>query len=326
MERVLNQEEIDRMVRMARGKEPDISKAAPRSIKPCSFRQAGQLSGEQVRALTSLHEGFGKCFTQSLGAYLRVAFEGTLVSVEQLPYSEFLGRVPEITYFVSFGVPQLRASGAIQIDHALVFPLVDILLGGTGQCEIFTREVSEIEGEIMCGVAEIIIRELQASWTSLGFTIQREERQLPSQMQRFLPPMEKTLCLSFEIRVAEGRGMMNVVLPISISNTLLRKLSVNRLQSKAPVGNTPASIRLRERLLDCPYRADLAMPNLRLPAQHFLELLPGQVCNLGVSVRESAALMIAGRSIFGASAVRSGNQRAAHISQRLLDSQTTRLT
>lgn len=190
MERVLTQEEIDAMVQSARGRDHE-GENKHRSIKPCSFRQSGQLTGEQVRTINGLHETFARSLTQSLGAYLRVIFEVNLVSVEQLAYGEFLERVPEVTYMMSFQVPRAGASAAMQIDHSLVFPLVDILLGGTGVCEAMTREVSEIEEQIVEGVARIICRELSATWVQFAGDLELEQRQTPSQMQRFLPPRRR---------------------------------------------------------------------------------------------------------------------------------------
>src|SRR5574337_1867572 len=103
MEKVLTQEEIDAMVQAARGRQND-ARPQQHVVKPCSFRKSGQLTSEQVRALTILHEGFARSVSQSLGAYLRVVFEANLTAVEQLAYSEFLQRVPEVTYMASFQV------------------------------------------------------------------------------------------------------------------------------------------------------------------------------------------------------------------------------
>jgi flagellar motor switch protein FliM len=311
MERVLNQEEIDAMVRAARGGQSEAHHEQ-RSIKPCSFRQSGQLTGEQVRTINGLHEAFARSLTQSLGAYLRVLFEVTLVSVEQLAYGEFLERVPEVTYMMSFLVPPMGSSAAMQIDHSLVFPLVDILLGGTGHCEAMSREVSEIEEQIMEGVARIICRELSAAWAQFASDLELEGRQPPAQMQRFLAPTEKTLCLSFEIKLAEARGMLNLVFPTSISNTLLRKLSADRAYGK-PRANSRSGRRLAEKMMDCPFPAMLGLMNIKLPIHNLITLTPGEVCNLGLPVRLPASLVIAGRETFESSAVRNGLHRAAQV-------------
>ncbi|HXZ43117.1 MAG TPA: FliM/FliN family flagellar motor switch protein [Terriglobales bacterium] len=317
MQKVLNQEEIDAMVRAARGQQNGAAQAEQRSIKPCSFRQSGHLTGEQVRALTILHEGFARSLTQSLGAYLRVVFETTLVTVEQIAYAEFLQRVPEITYMVSYQVRPIGAAAAMQLDHSLVFPLVDILLGGTGQCEPMTREITEIEEQIMEGVARIVCRELAAAWAPMGAEIELEHRQPPAQMQRFLAPAEKTLCLGFEVKLAEARGALNLVFPLAISNTLLRKLSTDWSYGKNRATSRSGG-QLAEKMLDCSFPMTLGITSIKLPIKTMLELTPGTVCNLGVPVRLPASIILAGREAFEAEPVRHGRYRAAQVRQRIV--------
>jgi len=314
MERVLTQDEIDAMVRAAVGRQ-DAAKVETRSIKPCTFRQSGQLTGEQVAAVNSLHEGFARSLTQSLGAYLRVGFEVNLVSVEQLAYSEFLERIPEITYMMCFVVEQMSAEAAMQIDHSLVFPLVDILLGGTGACEVLTREVSEIEEQIMEGVAKIICRELETAWATLGTKLTLNGRQSPAQMQTFLSPTEKTLCLSFEVKVAEATGTLNLVFPVSISNTLLRKLSADRSHGRSRTSDR-AAVHLLAKMLDCKFPVQLGIPTIKLPIDTLVGLTPEGLYDLGIPVRKPASLMISGREAFEANPVRQGRSRAAQVGRQ----------
>jgi flagellar motor switch protein FliM len=313
MEKVLNQEEIDAMVRAARGQGGEQSPGRRVTIKPCTFRHSGQLSVEQVRATNGLHEPFARSLAQSLGAYLRVMFETTLVSVEQLAYGEFLERVPAVTYIVSFTVPELEASAAMQIDHSLVYPLIDILLGGTGHCEPLPREVSEIEEEIVEGIARIVCRELAIAWAPFGNGLELEKRQSPAQMQRLLPPTEKTLCLSFEIKAAEARGMLNLIFPRSISNTLLRRLSPEWSAGKSKNNNDRSAKRLTERMLNCSFPVTLGITDIKLPAQTVIKLKSGHVCNLGIPVHLGASLLVGDRKVFDAKPVRMDKQRAAQI-------------
>jgi len=316
MQKVLNQEEIDAMVRAARGRQDLSPQAEQRSITPCSFRQSGQLSGEQVRALTILHEGFARSLTQSLGAYLRVAFEVALVTVEQVAYAEFLQRVPEITYMMSFQVKPIGAAAAMQLDHSLVFPLVDILLGGTGQCEPMTREVTEIEEQIMEGVARIVCQELASAWSPMNTETELEHRQPPAQMQRFLAPAEKTLCLGFEVKIGEARGAFNLIFPLSISNTLLRKLSTDWSYGKNRATSRSTG-QLAEKMMDCSFPMTLGITSIKLPIKTLLQLTPGEICNLGVTVRLPASIILATREAFEAEPVRHGRYRAAQVRQRI---------
>jgi len=319
MNRVLHQEEIDAMVHATRGAS-DNATTDQRTIRPCTFRQSGQLAGEQVRAIGGLLEPFARNLAQSLGAYLSVPFEVKLASVEQLAYGEFLERVPEVTYMVSFLVSPINTAAAMQIDNSLVFPLIDILLGGTGECQELAREVSEIEEQIMEDVAKNICRELAAVFVPLETKLQLEGRESPAQIQRFLAPPEKTLCVSFEIKLANKQGMLNLIFPVAVSNPLLRKLC-SAVPSSVTRVTTRSTCRLKERMLECSFPAALDLTSIELSIQELLALSPGKVFSLAVPAKKPASLVVAGREVFEATPVRHARQRAAQIRERLIVSE-----
>jgi flagellar motor switch protein FliM len=322
MESVITQEKIDGMMRAASVSNDGQNKET-RSIKPCTFRQSGQLTGEEVAAVSGLHEAFARNLTQSLGAYLRVGLEINLGSVELLPYSKFLARIPDVTYMMSFRVEHMSTPAAVQIDQSLVFPLVDILLGGTGHCEIVAREVSEIEEQIMEEVAKIICQELEVAWTPVGAKLNLDGRQPNAQIQRFLPPTEKALCIGFKVKLAETSGTLNLVFPVSISNTLLRRLSADSSYGKSRRAEG-AQVQMTAKLLDCSFPIELGITGIRLPINVLAGLVTQTVCDLGISVRKSASLLLAGREAFDATPVRQGNLRAAQLGHSVTFSEEER--
>lgn len=314
MEKLLSQEEIDAMVRNARGARREDAPTTKLSIEPCSFRQSTQLAGEQARAISGLLETFARNLTQSLGAYLSVPFEAKLASVEQLSYGEFLERMPQITYMISLFVSPMRVSAALQIDNSLVFPLIDILLGGIGQCKESGREVSEIEEQIIEDVAGVVCRDLNDVLEPLGTKLELERRQSSAQVQRFRPPTERTLCVSLEVKLAEVRGTMNLVLPTAVSNPLVRRLlsGTPAAASRIPPSPTPT---LKERMLQCSFLATLELTAIELSIEEVLSLSPGGVYNLRVPASRAASLLIAGRELFTAAPVRQRSLRAAQLGE-----------
>jgi flagellar motor switch protein FliM len=327
MERVISKEEIDAMLRAASKRQAHSQnhdqKKEARSITPCTFQHSGQLTAEQVVAINGLHEGFARGLSQSLGGYLRVSCEVNLVSTEQLAYSQLLERIPEVTYVMGFSVQQMSAPAALQIDHSVVFPLVDILLGGIGNCEILTREVSEIEEHIMGGVAEIICQQLETAWTALDTKVTVDGRQSSVQLRRFMSPREKTLCLSFQVTLGEATGKLNLILPISISNTLLRKLAADSSHEDPRAGSFTRE-QMTAQMLDCSFPVDLEITAIKLPFDTVAALTPQSVCDLGIPVRKPGSLVIAGREAFDAIPVRHGRNRAAQLGHSLTFSQEER--
>lgn len=313
MEKVLNQEEIDAMVRVARGKGVDASTAS--GVKPWNFLEAGQIGREPLRAITQLHEVFARNLTHSLGAYLRIVFDVNLVSVEQLGYNEFLARLPERTYLATTQLQPVNATSALQLDLALAFPIIDLLLGGLGAPESELRDITDIEEQILEGVVRVICRELEEAWQPIGISCSFEQRQQPAQMQRLMPPNEKTLSLSFEIRMPESRGMLNLVCPSSVSNILLRKLAHNWAYRR-PKGLSECSPELLARILDCPFDVELSLAPQQLDAQQIVNLAADDSLTLSQSIEQPAILLVANQPCFTAEVVRQGSRRAGHIQAR----------
>jgi flagellar motor switch protein FliM len=312
MKKVLSQEEIDALIRAAR---PGAKAAAPRveqaTVVPWDGRLAGQVGQEHMQAINRLHQAFARNLTHALGAYLRIQFEAALVSGEYLSYGEFLQSVPEVTYLASCKLMPVGVSVLLQLDLAVAYPLIDVLLGGEGKGEAPARGVTEIEEQILETVMHIICRELQSTWQALSLDLQFETRQHPGQVGQLMPTVEKTLLLSFEITLLDSRGALNLVVPAVISNTLLRKISERPLSK--PRLRFESERRLRARLLNCPFEAELAIPSLRVPMRALAELSPGSLLGLGLSTEHPATLFVAGQKMFSATVARRGPARAAQV-------------
>jgi flagellar motor switch protein FliM len=314
--KVLSQDEIDALFKKAQGTAASDSKAPARRASPFDIRRAGQLTVDQVRAVTNLHEAFARRLSSALGAYLRVGFDMDMVSVEQLTYAEFLFRLPDLTYLASLKVAPVDARAAIQMDLSLVYPIVDLVLGGAGSDEAALRDLTEIEEQILDTVIRQIARELQTTWqTVLEFEFALEQRQQRTQVQGLMLPTEKILSLSFEIRLPEAQGALNLALPAVVSNALLRKLSArwSGFERSASPDNRR---RLRNHVLDCRYPVELALAPSHIPIRRLVDMQPGSVITLPQRVGEPIRLSVSGKPMFLADPVRCGAQRGARIRQR----------
>jgi len=319
MEKILTQEEIDALFHAAQGRMAEKPKpAAPnRACTPCNFRQSTKITKDQLRSVNLLHETFARNLTHSLGAYLRLAFEVNLVSAEQLSYGEFLQRIPEVTYLVSMTIRPVEVSAAFEIDLPLAFPIIDLLLGGPGRSEAAVREITEIEEEILESVAKIIGRELEGTWHSvLEVQILFDQRLRRAEISRLMPPSEKILTLSFEIRMPEARGTLNVALPAAVSNAILRKLTQQGTYRKQRATADSAS-QIRKHLEHCVFPVELVLPEGGVRVSQLLALEPGSVLKLRCSLSQCADLLVSGKRLFRARPVRTGTRRAGQVDERV---------
>jgi flagellar motor switch protein FliM len=313
MKKILSQDEIDALFDAAKSSQRSISE---RSVKPCDLRKLGALSADQVRVITTLHESFARRLGGSLGAYLRVGFEMNLVSVEQILYSEFLSRLPELTYLASLQVMPIDARATMQADLSLVFPIVDLVLGGSGADPIDPRDLTEIEEQIFETVVRLMARDLQTTWAPvLPLDINFDQRQQHTQVQGLMLPTEKVMSLTFEIRLPDSRGTLNLAFPAVISNALLRKLSVQwSYAERSPSKETQEQ--LKDRLLESRFAVNLSLPPSPLTIRELVELEPGRVVILPKNAQDSIDFNVAGKPMFRAYPIRQGTRRGARIERR----------
>ena len=311
MDKLLNQEQIDAMVRAARGD----GESAQSAVVRWDARQAGVIGREQLQKITTLHEDFARNLSYSLAAYLRIMFTSALVSAEHLPFSEFVQRIPEVSYLATCKLSPVDASALLQLDLAVAFPLIDVLLGGEAKSAPPDRQITEIEEGILETIILIICRELQVVWQVLPLQFAFEERRQPDQVQHLFPPEEKTLSLSFEITVAENRGTLNLVLPAIVSSALLRKMSADWARSKRRV-QPESGERLRQLLQDCPFSLELDMRIPAVPVRELMAMSPGKLLVLDCPARQPGALRVGEREMFTSLVARRGEARAAQVLER----------
>lgn len=310
MEKLLKQDEIDALFQAARTAEPDLQAEARTRVVPYNFSTSGQISNEQLRAISMLNDLFARNLTHNLAAWLRTRFQVNLVSAEQIPFNEFLLRIPEISYVASVRLEPLGALSVLQLDLALAPPVVDLLLGGEGK-DGPLRELTDIEESILGSLVEIVCRELTAAWQPVGLSFNFERRQMQTQAARIMSVNEKTLCLSFEIRMPHSSGLLNLAFPAVVSNTILRRLTSDwgRRRRHAP----ESRVRMESLVRRIRFGATLQSPAVRLAANLIETLEVGTIVRLGVPASAPGEWRVGGQCLAHARAIREGVRRAARI-------------
>jgi flagellar motor switch protein FliM len=317
VEKILKQDEIDALFEAVRTPTPESAKAEARArLAPFNFASAGQISTDQLRAISMLNDLFARNLTHNLAAWLRSRFQVNLVSAEQIQFNDFLLRIPEISYVASVRLEPLGALSVLQLDLALAPPIIDLLLGGDGK-EGPMRELTDIEESILGSVVEIICRELTSAWQSVGLSFNFERRQMSTQVARIMAVTEKTLCLSFEIRMPHAAGLLNLAFPAVVANTILRRLTSDWGKRRRHAGETRARMESAARRIQ--FGASLQLPTVRVAASALENLEPGTVLKFDLAANALPEWRVAGLPLATAQAIRQGPHRAARIERPIAE-------
>jgi flagellar motor switch protein FliM len=312
---VLKPADIEAMVAASRKTKAGRPATHERSIQTCNFRSAGRLSNENARALTAIHETFARHLATQLDAYLGIGVEVKFKSLDQLPIKEHIAGIPTLSYIVPCSLRAAPGTMIVECDLDLVFPMIEVLMGGMGGSTNELRELSEIEEEIMLDVTALIARQAEQAWRFEAKALEPSRRVKPSVLPQYCAPNEKVTLAKFELEIAGTIGMLQLVFPAAFLTVLLSHIKADRPQSKSGVRYFP-SRGIRERVLDCDFTVDAGLPNLKVAVKDLIALQPGSVLKLRAPVRFPGMLTVAGQELFEAAPVRNGVQKAAQLGRR----------
>ena len=282
----------------------------PRNVYSCNFRSAGRLSNEDARALTMIHEGFAQHVSSALDAYLGTSIEVKLDTLDQLSITDHIDSISTYCYVVPFSLNSMF----VECDSEFVFPIIEMLLGGTGGAGDPGRELSEIEDEIMLDVALLIWRQALIAWRMPDLSNAAGPRIKAGEMHQAFSTNEKATVLSFGVQLGSATGTFRLVLSTESVNTLLKQLRLDQPQRKSRVWSFPMPP-LRERILDCDVEVIAELPGLRVAVRDLISLQPGSVLKLHAPIRNPGMLTAGGHGLLEAAPVRIGSQRAAQLGQ-----------
>src|SRR5579862_4176290 len=200
MDRVLSQQEIDDAFKQAHGLSSEESTA---KAQVYDFRRTDRIAKDQLRTIHLLHENFARSLASNLSAYLRSYVVVNLVSVEQLSFNEFTQSLPSPTCLIALSMKPYDGSAVLEINPALVFPILEMLLGGTGKTPThMDREITDIEQSIMEGLLRVILNDLRQAWmavAAIDFAIEGQETE--PQMLQVLAQNEAVVAIGIEVRI-----------------------------------------------------------------------------------------------------------------------------
>jgi flagellar motor switch protein FliM len=288
----------------------------PRTIHSCNFRYAGRLSNENARALTALHEKFAVNVTNSLEVYLGTSIRLKMTSLEQLSLQDYTSGLVTNTYLLPCALNVMGSNFLMEMDIRLIFPIIDLLLGGAGTtASDEARELTEIDEEIMQSIAALIVKEVDRSWRSLNLSLTPGHCIKSAMIPQVFPANEKLVLLMFEMTVGVTTGPFKIVLPTSFVGFLLRHLKAAQSKKTSILRHLP-NPSLRERILDCDFSLAVDITQMRVLVKDLIDLKPGMILKMKAPVKNPGRLTVEGVDLFEALPVRNGTLKAAQVSCR----------
>jgi flagellar motor switch protein FliM len=138
---------------------------------------------------------------------------------------------------------------------------------------------------------------------------------MQTQVARIMSVTEKTLCLSFEIRMPHSSGLLNLAFPAVVANTILRRLTSDWGRRRRHAGDARARMEAAARRIR--FGGALQMPSVRLAASDIENLEPGTILRFNLPANTLPVWKVGGQGIAQAQAIRTGPHRAARLETQI---------
>jgi flagellar motor switch protein FliM len=312
--RVLSQEEIDRVFRSHRdtGQDEDSAKKA----MPYDFRRPDRIAKDQLRAIHLLHENFARSLGSSLSAYLRAYVVVNLVSVEQLSFMEFSQFLPSPSCLVSLGLRPYEGNAVLEINHALVFPILEMLLGGASKPALkINREITEIEQSILDGLFRIILHDLKSAWQAVAaLEFKAESYETDPQLLQILAPNEAVVAVSLEVRIGDTSGMMNIGIP-SIIIKMLRQRFDQQWSVRKSESTGEEQARILRLIQQAQVNLDGRIEGPTMTVEDLIDLQENDILTFDFPIERPLALTVNGKLKYRGHVVTTGRKRAFRVDE-----------
>jgi len=301
---------------------PDFSPRPREKVTPYDFKRPERVGKEQMRALQTLHEGFSRNFGAALSAFLRAIVEVKLTSVDQLTYSEFVFSLENPTCFNLIKALPLDGNLILDINPAILYPIIDRLLGGGRQhVPVARRPLTEIELRLVGRITNLFLSEMQKAWENvIPLEMSVEKVESNPQLVQIVPPNEVVVLISFEMVLGEQRGMMNLCIPFNSIERIGNKLSSNSWVSYGKRQSSPESIqRVSQNLQGSVVELRVQLAETRISTGDMIGLRVGDIITTDKDVNTPIVVSIEGIEKFSARAGAFKGRKAIQIEAPLAE-------
>lgn len=320
MKEILTQREIDALlsaVAAGRVKAEDLREPELQMpYKPYDFRRPNKFSKEQLRTLQTLHEGYARILSNFLSGYLRSNIVVRVASVDQFTFDDFVRSVPIPTVLTIFTLKPLQGMVVMETNPQFLFPIIDLLFGGSGEPPKRVRELTDIELSVIRKLNKKLLENFQLAWQDIyGVEPEIESIETNPRLHQIISPNEIVAVITLTTVVGgTARGLINICLPHIVLDPMLMHLSSfyrhvhGALQPDGTEGK-----RIEYWIERAPIELSAVVGESEITVQDLLQLQVGDVVPLSRRVTHDLDLYVSDQLKFKAQAGALGRYLAVQV-------------
>jgi flagellar motor switch protein FliM len=288
---ILSQSEIDEILRQLTeggGDAPPEEERQDKKVRVFDFKRPSKFAKDQLKTINIIHDNFSRLGTNFLTAYLRTLAQVDVIAVDALPYGDFSNSLPNPDLMAIIDFSPLSGSIIFEVSPTVSFCFIDRILGGRGAAMHENREFTEIEVALLERIITQLLNIYRTSWENvIGINPRLDKIETNPQFAQVVSPNEMIALVTFNVKVAEVEGMMNICIPYMVVEPIMSKLTTKfwySLVEKAPIANAREMLERKVNSTLVPVRGVLGRATITV--HELLELAVGDVLTLDTGVSD----------------------------------------
>jgi flagellar motor switch protein FliM len=282
-----------------------------RRIDPIhAFRELPRAESPHPRWLRALHDGLARDFSASVSELLRTSVQVRVARVDQRTYGEFVYNLETPACFYILKADPLPERLSFDIEPAILYPMIDRLLGGGPADEPpLRRPLSDIEQRLSIRIVRRFLETSRRAWAGvadLDFDVVQTESN--PRLLRVLSADEWVFLVRFELTLDELRGAMSLCLPCR---------AVERIAGESPVGGRAATFGHADGLTEIA----VTLSDTPIAIDELAELRVGDLIDTETPLGSSVVVRIDGTAKYRARPGVHRGRKAVVISETIDDDQ-----
>ncbi len=281
----LSQNEIDSLFKGVLSNEPDSgldSVGERTNFVPYDLASFDRIIRGRMPTLDIIHDRFVRLFRLSLSSILRKVTDITIRNTDLMKFGEFMNTVPFPSSLNLFRINPLRGSAILIMETRLIFSLIDIMFGGSGELEVrgHGRDFTPIEQKIIKRLVISALLDLQNAWRPVfpvQITFSRSE--INPQFSAIVPQSDTVFVVSFDLEIGKAPMAMMLCLPVSMLEPIRSQLQAG-FQSDYSEADSITLRRLRRSLEKSEVSAKAILGTTEISVKEFMSLKVGDTIML----------------------------------------------
>ncbi len=299
MSQVLSQDEVDSLLKDISGggdDDFDMPDMDADAVIPYDLTSQDRIIRGRMPTLEIIHDRFVRMFRLTLSSALRKVVDISVRSTELIKFGEFLKTLPVPSSLNLFRMNPLRGNAILVLETRLVFTLIDIFFGGTGELEVKAegRDFTAIEQKMVKRVVISALEDLQNAWKPVfPLQVAYTRTEINPQFVAIVPHSEVVVVVTFDVEMGKAPMMLTICIPYSMVEPIRGKLD-SGFQSDQNEEDHVWGKRFRDNLAEAKINILVELGRTDVTVEKFLNLQPGDILNLDHEANQPLDILVEG--------------------------------